>query len=82
MALDFSAVVAKVHDAAMEAAQAGAQVILDRSNELVPIEGRPDTHGGTLAESGRVSPVTNSSGFAIAAVSYDGPYAVYQHEGI
>lgn len=82
MGLHLSAVVAKLHDRLDEAARAGADVILDRSQELVPVEGRPDTHGGTLAESGRVVTAGDVNVPGLAAITYDGPYAAYQHEGI
>jgi len=82
MAIDLAAITAKVRDHVEDALAAGGQVILDRSNELVPLEGRPDTLGGvTLAESGRVNR-TGSSYLPVVSVSYDGPYAIYQHEGM
>jgi hypothetical protein len=81
MAIDLTAIAAKVRDHVEDALAAGGQVILDRSQELVPLEGRPDTHGGTLAESGRVNR-TGSDYLPVVSVTYDGPYAIYQHEGM
>ena len=82
MPIDLAAIAAKVRDHVEDALAAGGQVILDRSQELVPLEGRPDTLGGvTLAESGRVNR-TGSSYLPVVSVTYDGPYAIYQHEGM
>ena len=83
MGLDFEAALAEIQRHAQDALAAGAQVILDRSQELVPkdAKGRPDTNGGTLAESGRVNRDLGSSGLLVS-ISYDGPYAVYQHESL
>ena len=81
MPLNLAAVTAKIRDHVEDALAEGGQVILDRSQELVPLEGRPDTHGGTLAESGRVNK-TGSDYLPVVSVTYDGPYAIYQHEGM
>ena len=81
MGINLMAIVAKIAAHVEDALVEGGQVILDRSQELVPLEGRPDTHGGTLAESGRVNR-TGSSYLPIVSVTYDGPYAIYQHEGM
>ncbi len=81
MGIDLAAVLAKVVAHTEDALAEGGQVVLDRSQELVPIEGRPDTNGGTLAESGRVNRI-GSDYLPVVSVSYDGPYAVYQHEGL
>ncbi len=81
MGLDFGKVRTRFHEHAMDALMEGAQVVLDRSSELVPVQGEPDTDGGvTLAESGHVSKVSEGRPL-VAAVSYEGPYAIYQHEG-
>jgi hypothetical protein len=84
MAIDLAAIAAKVRDHVEDALAEGAQVILDRSQELVPRDarGRADTHGGTLAESGRVNKNLGSGGLPIVSVTYDGPYAAYQHEAM
>jgi hypothetical protein len=81
MRLNMGAVVARIAAHIEDALADGGQVVLDRSSELVPIDGRPDTHGGTLAESGRVNRI-GSDYLPIVSVTYDGPYAVYQHEGL
>lgn len=83
MGLDFDAALAEIRRYAQDALASGAQVILDRSQELVPKDaaGRPDTHGGTLAESGKVNRDLGSSGLLVS-ITYDGPYAAYQHEAM
>lgn len=59
--------------AALEAVTLGAEHILGESTKLVPIE------EGTLSSSGKTS-AEMQGGTAVAAVSYDTPYAVRQHE--
>ena len=81
MGIDLPAILNQVRDHVEDALVEGGQVILDRSQELVPLEGRPDTHGGTLAESGRVNR-TGSDYLPVVSVTYDGPYAIYQHEAL
>ena len=71
--LDLDGVMAKVRND-LDAVGDGAQVILKRSDELVPKE------SGDLASSGRVN--KDRGGLNTVAVTYDGPYARYQHENI
>lgn len=59
--------------AALEAVTLGAEHILGESTKLVPIE------EGTLSSSGKTS-AEMQGGTAVAAISYDTPYAVRQHE--
>lgn len=78
--MDLEGVVIMVRAHVEDGLEAGAQIILDRSNELVPkdIAGRPDTHGVTLAASGRVK--KSRGGLNTVGITYDGPYARYQHD--
>jgi hypothetical protein len=70
-AVEVMLITAGVRRAAATGLANGAQVILDVSNQRVPID------EGTLANSGN----TNVDEQAlIAAVSYDTPYAIRQHE--
>lgn len=61
----------KLHEAARSALETGAEVLLEDANRTVPIE------ESTLQKSGSVS--VDSSDLR-AAVNYDTPYAVRQHE--
>lgn len=60
--------------AAMDGATKAAEHVLGVSNEHVPHE------EGTLERSGKVSVDDSSFGRTTAAISYDTPYAVAQHE--
>ena len=71
--LDLDGVLAKVQND-LDALGDGAQVILNRSDELVPKE------SGDLAASGRVN--KDRGGLNTVGITYDGPYARYQHENI
>ena len=84
MSIDMAAVAAEIRKHIEPALADGAQVVLDRSQELVPRDarGRADTNGGTLAESGRVNKNLGSGGLPIVSITYDGPYAAYQHEAL
>jgi hypothetical protein len=69
-------------DAIVEAALAGlkdaADFVLEESQKQVPAEdGRHDIGGLDLKETGKV---TEMEGQHKVAISYAGPYAVYQHE--
>jgi len=59
--------------AAERAALKGALHILGEADKLVPIE------EGTLERSGNATAETQGA-VAVGAISYDGPYAVAQHE--
>lgn len=59
--------------AAERAALLGAHHVLGESDKLVPIE------EGTLSRSGNATAETQGQ-TAVGAISYDGPYAVAQHE--
>lgn len=73
MGLDMAAVMRQIEAHAEDALAAGAQVILDRSQELVPKE------SGHLAEGAKV----NANGLGdVVSITYDGPYAHYQHESM
>lgn len=58
---------------ALRAVALGAEHVLGKSSKLVPIE------EGTLSRSGKTSAEMQGDA-AVAAVSYDTPYAVRQHE--
>ncbi len=60
----------RVHPGALQGLRLAAELVLERSNRLVPIE------EGTLERSGRVT----DNGQDEVAVSYDTPYARRQHE--
>ena len=59
--------------AAERAVLLGAEHVLGESSKVVPIE------EGTLSRSGRATAETQGNA-AVAAVSYDTPYAARQHE--
>ena len=70
--LDLEGIAIMVRAHVQDALGDGAQIILDRSNELVPKE------SGDLASSGRVN--KDRGGLNTVGITYDGPYAAYQHE--
>lgn len=80
--MDLTGVAIMVRAQVENGLDAGAQIILTRSDELVPRDagGRPDTHGVTLAESGRVK--KNRGGLNTVGITYDGPYARYIHDNM
>lgn len=68
-------------DAIVEAAREGlrdaAEFVFEESQKQVPAEdGRHDIGGLNLKETGKVTPAGDDR----IAISYGGPYAVYQHE--
>ena len=74
MGLDLEGILAKVRDHVEDALAEGAQVILDRSNELVPKE------SGDLAASGEVN--KGAPGTNAASIRYKSVYAHYIHESM
>lgn len=71
--ISFAGIGAQIAAAAERAAFLSAQHVLGVSDDLVPHE------EGTLERSGTATAETQGS-TAVGAVSYDGPYAVRQHE--
>lgn len=71
--LNFASLGAQIAAAAERAALLAAQHVLSEADQLVPIE------EGTLSRSGTATAETQGDA-AVAAVAYDGPYAVAQHE--
>jgi hypothetical protein len=71
--LNFAGIGAQIAAAAERAALLGAQHVLAESTKVVPIE------EGTLSRSGTATAETQGTA-AVGAISYDGPYAVRQHE--
>ena len=65
------AVSSAVRSKALQALVEGANIILDGSNQIAPID------EGTLIASGDV---TLDEGSATATISYSAPYALIQHE--
>lgn len=63
----------KILAAAEEAVALGGEHVLGESTKIVPLE------EGTLSRSGKVTTETQGDA-AVAAVSYDTPYAARQHE--
>ena len=70
--LDLEGIAIMVRTHIKDGLEQGAQIILDRSDELVPKE------SGDLASSGRVK--KDRGGLNTIGITYDGPYARYQHE--
>lgn len=71
--LDFDAIERAVADAADRAALLAGEHVLTESRRLVPHE------EGTLERSGKVD-TERQGDVSVAAISYDTPYAVRQHE--
>lgn len=68
----------EIIDAARNGLEDAANFVLAESQKQVPAEdGRRDIGGLNLKETGKV---TMQADRDRAAISYDGPYAVYQHE--
>jgi len=80
MAMDLEGILAKVRANVEDALAEGAQVILDRSTELVPKE----PGGGELAASGSVKKdwVMVASGVYTVGIVYDSVYAHWIHENL
>ena len=74
MSLDLEGIAAKVRANIEDALAEGAQIILDRSNEVVPKE------SGDLAASGSVN--KGAAGTNTVAIRYDSVYAHWIHENI
>jgi len=74
MGMDLEDILAKVHSSVEDALAEGAQIILDRSTELVPKE------SGDLAASGSVN--KGAAGTNTVAIKYDSVYAHYIHESM
>ena len=70
--MDLTGVAIMVRAQVENGLDAGAQIIQARSDQLVPKE------VGTLASTVRVK--ENRGGINTVAITYDGPYARYQHE--
>lgn len=65
-------------EAALDGLKDAADFVLAESQKQVPAEdGRHDIGGLNLKETGKVTMIEDSHR---AAISYSGPYAVYQHE--
>lgn len=74
----FAGAAQEIIDAARRGLEEAAEFVLDESKKQVPTEdGRHDIGGLNLKETGKV---TMQADRDRAAISYDGPYAVYQHE--
>lgn len=71
--VNLTGVQALLEAAAERAVLLGAEHVLSESTKVVPIE------EGTLSRSGRATAETQGAA-AVAAVSYDTPYAARQHE--
>ena len=74
MGMDLTGIAAQVRAHVEDALAEGAQVILDRSDELVPKE------SGDLAASGSVN--KGASGTNTVAIKYSSVYARYIHENM
>jgi hypothetical protein len=74
MGLNLEGILAKVRANVEDALAEGAQVILDRSNEVVPKE------SGDLAASGSVN--KGAAGTKAVAIRYSSVYARYIHENM
>jgi len=74
MGMDLTGIAARVRAHVEDALAEGAQVILDRSTELVPKE------SGDLAASGSVN--KGAAGTQAVAIRYDSVYAHYIHENL
>ena len=70
--LDLTGIAIMVRTHIEDGLEQGAQIILTRSDELVPKE------SGDLASTGRVK--KDRGGVNTVGITYDGPYAAYQHE--
>jgi hypothetical protein len=81
MGLNLEGILAKVRAHVEDALAEGAQVILDRSTELVPVGTPPDSDNpGALAASGSVN--KGAAGTKAVAIKYSSVYSKYIHESM